>query len=329
MGRFEYRFHRKRKDVFEGVPVFSIMRNEKYFLPHFLRHYRLLGARSFIIFADRCDDEFLSMLEAAEDVSIIRSEGARFGDVFGVQENGRPKRLSALLKEYVANRLLFNRWHAVADSDEFIVLPPPFAGLEEYTAFLERRKAGYCFASMVDFYPRKLAERNFDPQVNPFLGCPYFDEGPYHAIDHDLGSLVIRSAGVRGRMLNQMLKDYPVEMKDMGVGPDMYLGALNYKFPIMKSSEKLQRVGDHRISKLTTIGHACAIAHFKFYPELDEKVATAMAEGQYFAGSVEYKFLNFVLEKLNTANLLCRKSRKYLSPEDMVSANILQADVSA
>lgn len=324
MGGLTLKFHRRRSNLHAGVPVFSVMRNEMYFLPHFLKHYRALGAQSFVIYADRCDEEFMSALEAQEDVSILLSSNAKFGDVLGVQKTGVPKRLPTLLRERATNQMFSGRWHAVVDSDEFIVLPPPFSRLDEYTGFLDRAGADHGFASMVDFYPAKLKERNFDPGINPFQACPFFDEGPYHGLDDASGRILQKKFGVRGRLLRFLLKRFPEEMKALEVGPGHYFGALDYKFPIMKSSSARERVGDHRISGVPSIRNACTIAHFKFYPELDEKVRTALTEGQYYLGSVEYRMLDFALRRLGDAGLVSAVSRRYTSPVDLVAAGFME-----
>lgn len=324
MGGLTLKFHRRRATLLDGVPVFSVMRNETYFLPHFLRHYRALGVQSFVIYADRCDEEFMSVLEAQEDVSILLSSNAKFGDVLGVQKTGVPLRLPTLLREYATNQMFSGRWHVVADSDEFIVLPPPFSGLDDYTRFLENSGADHVFASMVDFYPRRLRERNYDPAVDPFQACPYFDEGPYHALDVASGRILQKKFGVRRRLLQFLQRSFPDEMKALEAGPRDYAGALEYKFPIMKSSGTRQRVADHYISGVPSIRNACTIAHFKFYPELDGKVRTALTEGQYYKGSVEYRMLDFALRRLGDADLVTAVSRRYTSPADLVAAGFME-----
>jgi hypothetical protein len=83
-------------------------------------------------------------------------------------------------------------------------------------------------------------------------------------------------------------------------------------------------VGDHRISGVPSIRNACTIAHFKFYPELDGKVRTALTEGQYYLGSVEYRMLDFALRRLGDAGLVSAVSRRYTSPVDLVAAGFME-----
>ena len=128
----------KRSDQLDyGIPVFSIMRNESYFFPHFLKHYRSLGISNFVIFADRCDDEFLETMLREHDVSIIRSNSLKYHQTFGQLESGWPKRLVQFIKEFISNQFFVGRWHLVVDADEFLILPAPMRDFPAYVQWLE------------------------------------------------------------------------------------------------------------------------------------------------------------------------------------------------
>jgi hypothetical protein len=300
------------------------MRNEDYFLPHFLQHYRRLGAGSFVIYADRCDERFMAALESQKDVSILLSDGVSFGEEVGVQKNGLPKRWATLLRERASNRLFRGRWHLTVDSDEFLILPPGFRTLQEFTAFLDGKGRNYAFAPMIDFHPRKLALRNHGADVSPFTVSHYFDAGPYHSYTPGKGISESRNKGIRRRLAIHLQKHYPEEMaKIYGTSPVMSLMAMNFKFPLLKCGPGQTRVGDHFVEKMTGLNHGCALAHFKFYPGLDHKVAMALAEGQYFRGSLEYKFIDLAIRKLDDIDLLCRSSVRYREPADLVSAHLI------
>jgi hypothetical protein len=316
-------FHR-RSPFNEGFPVFSVMRNEDYFLPHFLAHYRSIGAGHFVIYADRCDERFMSVLERQKDVSILLSNGVSFGEEVGVQKNGLPKRWATLLRERASNRLFRGRWHLTVDADEFLILPPGFKTLQEYTAILDDRGRSYAFAPMVDFHPRKLALRNHGADVAPFAVSHYFDAGPYHSYSPGKGISESRRKGIRRRLAAHLQKHFPEEMaKIYGTSSVMSLMAMNFKFPLLRCGAGQSRVGDHFVERMDRLNHGCALAHFKFYPGLDQKVATALAEGQYFRGSLEYKFIDLAIRKLNNADLLCQSSVNYREPADLVSAKLI------
>jgi len=315
-------FHRKREDFGAGIPLFAMMRDETYFLPHFLRHYRRLGVGSFAICADRCGDAFMAMLEAEPDVSILIARDSAYGDAFGLRPSGLPRRLIQAVKEYMSNTLFAGRWHLVCDADEFLVLPPPFDALAAYVGALDAQGLACSFATMVDFYPERLTDRNFGPQTDPFAGAPYFDGGPYYSFDPAAGRMNNLRWGVRGRIWSALLARAPDEARQFIRRHGAYTPAKTFKFPLLRTSAGVQRVGDHNVSPDARVASCCALAHFKFYPGLDEKLATALREKQYFRGSIEYALLDLALRQIADHSLLDAASRRFRGPADLAEAGL-------
>ena len=316
-------FHRVRDSLMDGIPVFSIMRDEKYFLPHFLAHYRSIGVRSFIIYADSCDDEFMAMLEAEQDVSVLLSKTLKFKDVMYTNRRGWPVKLGQFIKESVSNEFFHNLWHIVVDADEFLLLPPPMENINQYVSLLEARGRSYSFAPMVDFYPQKISHRNYHPSINPFVASPYFDSGRCHRVDHESRNIIVLNVGVRGRLLSHLKNHALAEIEQRGLrAADLQL-PLNFKFPVMKSAGRTRRGGHHWVSQIDSIDLASCLAHFKFYPDLDKKLSSALEEKQYVNGSIEYEFLKLAVDRMQNVNLLTKHSVAYSSPLDLVKASIL------
>ena len=186
----------------EGVPLFVTMRNEKYFLPHFLRHYRSIGITHFIVYADQCDNEFIGNLKSQKDVAVLTSERLKFGDVIFKSSSGSDVKFSQIIKEIVSNDLFYERWHLLVDADEFLLLPLPFDNINRYVDYLETQGQMYSYSPMVDFYPRRLRDRNHSTIMSPFEGSPYFDSGPYHRIHFFSRRKVRTHKGVRARMID-------------------------------------------------------------------------------------------------------------------------------
>ncbi len=135
--------------------VFSIVRNERYFLPHFLAHYRALGVGLFVFYDDHSDDGTIDHLCAQPDCAVVNSDRA-FGEDYGLDRHGAPRRLRQVLKETAADRLLPGRWVATVDADEFLVLPEWASTLPDLIARLEAMGQPYATAPMVDFYGETL-----------------------------------------------------------------------------------------------------------------------------------------------------------------------------
>lgn len=316
-------FHRKRPHDPERVTLFSIMRDEHYFLPHFLRHYRTLGVRHICVFADRCSPEFLSRLEAEPDVSILLGKDMSFADAFRRASDGSIIKLPSYLREQAAEELYPRQWVLFADSDEFLLLPPPFLRIDDFTAALDKAGRSYSYAPMVDFFPQQLALRNFGNDVSPFAGAPFFDSGPYHVIETGTGRLLTRRHGIRGRLFAYLLKHHRAELLQAFPEGSRVAPPANFKFPLLRQSAGVRWRGCHRITAAPDLSLGCALAHFKFYPELDAKLATALGEGQYYSASSEYRFLALAMKLLGRSDLPCAESVRFQSPADLVAASLL------
>jgi hypothetical protein len=73
----------------------------------------------------------------------------------------------------------------------------------------------------------------------------------------------------------------------------------------------------------TSAANGVALAHFKFTPCLDRKIAVAVEEGQYFRGSVEYKLFALAMAKLPFESLVGPQTRQFTGPESFVAANLI------
>ncbi len=97
------------------------------------------------------------------------------------------------------------------DADEFLVLPSGYSSLAHFCAALERLNLVHCSAPMVDFYPEKLALRNFNSALSPFEGCPWFDQGPYYRWQPPALEPRLIYSGVRERITDRLAAEWPEE----------------------------------------------------------------------------------------------------------------------
>jgi hypothetical protein len=72
-----------------------------------------------------------------------------------------------------------------------------------------------------------------------------------------------------------------------------------------------------------TQANAVALAHYKFIPCLDDKIAIAVKEQQYFAGSFEYRLLGLAVARLPFETLVCPRTRRFNGPGSLVAAKLL------
>lgn len=304
-----------------GPAVFAIVRDEDYFLPFFFDYYRTLGVQLFLIYDDRSGPATVNFLMTQADCAILRSDSA-FGDTFGVDEFGDARRLSCILKERVPEAFLSGRWVLTVDADEFLVLPSGCSDVPEFIRSLERIGQLYATAPMVDFYGESLDHRNYPRNLNPFAGSPYFDVGPYYYWTGSAWPFCV-SGGIRLRLLRMLCEQHTDRIAGIFGGPMPSL-AKTWKVPLLKHGEGIVRRGDHEISvapRATDL--PTALAHFKFYPDLDAKIDGALREQQYYGGSLEYSFLKTAIDLFGGDTLLGPETRRFEGPQSLERAGLL------
>jgi hypothetical protein len=296
------------------------VRDEDYFLPFFFNHYRNIGFEDFLVYADRCLAPTMDFLAAQPDATVLTGDYT-FGQTFGNDLRGKPRKLGAFLKESLSE-LLPARWVFVADADEFLILPPPAGDIYHLITVLERANQPYATAPMVDMYPQCLALRNHPTTFSPFDICIFFDEGPYYFWKPAEISAKSFRVGVRQRLLQLLAQRFPSELMSLYGSKPVY-APIGFKVPLLKHGAGIRRIGDHRINVGPSTANAVALAHFKFSPGLDDKIATAINEEQYFEGSFEYKVLALATGKLPYVPLVGPRSRQFTGADSYVAASLL------
>jgi hypothetical protein len=302
-----------------GVSLFSVIRNETYFLPFFLAHYRNLGVENFLIYDDHSDDGTTEYVANQDDCTIITSD-REFGEKISSS-----KRMVHALKALVPEQFFPERWVVTVDADEFMLLPSPFQTLTELTTELDRH-GGLCVtAPMVDFYPERLSQRNHSRAVDPFVASNYFDEGPLYEWKPGATKPKLKFLGIRARLARMLYVRDPERFNSI-YGSERPFIAL-WKVPIIKRGFGVQPIDNHKVNASPQLHTNVALAHFKFCPDIDAKVREAVLRRQYYNASIEYRFLEAVFELLNDTSLLSAQTRKFLSPKSLEEAGYLIHDV--
>lgn len=317
---YSLKIHRHAQQQHSRVAVFLIVKNEAYILPHFFQHYRALGIREFIVYDDKSLDGTRAFLMRQPDCTLLGSD-RDFGEVIARYPDGTPKRFGPMLKEVLPPRFSGDGWSLIVDADEFLVLPCGFAQIDALVDELEARRQFYLAAPMVDFYPATLKERNFDRSISPFSGAPYFDHGP---LFDWAGRVVPRQVprGIRTRLMQMLLEADRQAMLDI-YGKHPISAAKSWKVPLIKHNQGIRHIGDHEINVAPELDLMGTLAHFKFAPNLDDKIAGAIASGAYNNGSMEYKFLHEVITRFDETSLLHpTASRRYTGVESLEAAGL-------
>jgi hypothetical protein len=226
----------------------------------------------------------------------------------------------------VPRRMLMGRWVLTVDADEFLVLPPPFATVEELAAKLDEAGLASARALMLDFFPERLRDiEGAALQADPFELCPSFDayssvNWPSDTYEPDVDYL---AESVRPRMLAQ-LKARGVPLGDL---MDQYKHASLHKVPLVKWTEPTRMLTSHRPDKPASDRVQMALAHFKFYPGYAARIAGALSTQAYYLQSSEYRFLDIATRELSDWPLAGPQSRQFRSAQDLVDAGLIYSRI--
>lgn len=294
----------KAHSMSAGPALFAMLRDEIYLVPHFFNHYRALGVENFLVYDDHSSDGTTEFLLAQPDCTVLRADCA-YNDQ---APNGQP--FHHYLKNAVPNSLATERWVLVVDADEFLQLPRPFKRLADLYAYLDARQYTCVLASMVDFYPRRLRDRGHSASLSPFQGSPYFDAERSFVRDRATGRISKVFGGIRPRLQKWLEARDPAQYeaiyKDRG-----YRMAALWKTPLIKTGAGVYLKNAHSVNVVPPLDIELALAHFKFGPDLDAKIAYGLALRRHYLGSIEYRFLDAVCQRFDDDELLSESSRSY------------------
>ncbi|WP_068108554.1 glycosyltransferase family 2 protein [Tropicimonas marinistellae] len=257
---------RLQKTNEQELVVISAARNEREMLPLFLRHYRTLGVKGFLI-ADNCsDDGSLEYLHEQPDVAVFSVDSDYANSEYGV----------AWQQALMANFRL-NRWSLVADVDEFLVLANGETSLPEVVSSGALGNADAARVFMLDLYPAgPLAEANFDDS-DPFAVATHVDREPFRAetaFSGPFSNARTWTSNLRHRLLANSRPDLFVAQK---------YALLRYR-PWMRLTAGLHFLAEAEVAQREFI-----FAHFKYHAGFHEKIRREIRRKQHFNNAEEYR----------------------------------------
>ena len=286
---------------FKGEPnklaLFSIIADEMYFLPYFLRHYRALGVREFYFLVDSSTDGSQEFLLAQPDCAVLSSQ-YKFKDRINLRIGGKviQRRFADICRFLIPRTLFIGRWGLVADADEFLLLPGGATDLVAFVDRLDQHGLDCCRAMMVDCYPRRLADIDqHEPTTDPFRLAPFYDVVP---VDWPDGAIHPRhlehGVSVRSRINAKLMAMYPHLADALSESASDML----HKIPLLRWTERTLVSDAHTANHRPSDRVQVAFAHFKFYPGWERKVSGALTQKQYARGSLKYRPLGYAAKVL-------------------------------
>lgn len=153
----------------QGV-VLCTIKDELPLLPHFLRHYRGLGARRFAFVDNGSSDGTLGFLLDQPDCDVFQHPGDYRSALYGMN-----------WKNHLLRRYADASWRLSVDADEHAVYAGwPAISLDEFSARLGRSGRSAVTAVMVDMYGSgPIVGTRIQPSRDLIEDYPYFDGDGY------------------------------------------------------------------------------------------------------------------------------------------------------
>lgn len=276
------------------VVVFCQLRNELPILPAFLKHYRQLGVRQFVMIDHDSNDGGFQWLKAQPDVELYRTRAN-----FRRAEAGNNWINPLIARQDYADTLCLR-----VDADEHLVYPH-FETKSLATLWQYMREEGSVVLAghMLDMMPERLSEfdepgaemtavaRYFDPlpQPTPLVTCPYV--GYY--------------GGPRSRLL--------------GVVPRQLT-----KCSGIRGGGSVEQIhASHRASPARVCSVGMVLLHYKFRPDFFERAARIIDEHQYADASQEYSRYHQLNAKRG-CSLLSDGTLRYEGSSSLIGAGVLR-----
>jgi hypothetical protein len=293
--RFDAEPARSPDLALEAIVLVACVRDEMIRIGQFLDHYRRIGVDHFAIVDNGSEDGTAEWLEQQPDVSLYRTSQS-FGGGRGWAW------IETLLERHAAGR-----WCLVADADELLVYPGyPERSVRDVIAYHEAHGFTAMASLLLDMYAATL--RPQQDAVGSLLDlCPYYDSDGIRVACRVLLDRAQdrRVGGFRQRVLGTqvILNKVALFHNRPGVGLSM---------------------GNHAIRGARCSDLRAVHLHFKFMPDFHERVVLAIARGQYWNGSSEYRSYARALGDRKTLDVLYAGSRRWAGTQPLIDCGIMR-----
>lgn len=312
------------------LTVFAVIKDEMFFLPAFLAHYRALGAGRFVFVDDRSADGSRDFLAAQPDCTILESDHGYGDRLDGLRAGQR-------WKEALAQGCAGGRWGLLVDADEFLALDAPT--LKALIARLDAQGLSTALAALIDLYPETVATVRRGADQLDLEEEWWFDAGPCVAHDPAEGPPVALGDGVKGRLARRFgLMRAEGErgrldglLRRLGRPRPASFGFKTYKTPLVKVSPELRLHNSHWITPAAAPPDILPLAHYRFTPDLQRRIPSALASRAYAMESKAYVVYDAILDRLERTggSFLFEGSRRFETPADFYAAGAAVDGASA
>jgi hypothetical protein len=279
--------------------LISVIKDEGIRLADLLRHYRALGIRRFCFIDNGSTDGSVGYLASQSDVDLYQ----------------RPGIFEWKLKQGWINRAIaqygMDRWFIHVDADEHIVFEDcARRGFEELAAEMEQRDLWRVRGFMLDMYAEgPLLQSSYRAGDALLESYAFHDAAGY--VESRYKEVLSVKGGPRRRVF---------AAADASFNPEMV------KYPLFRLKLGDLVANPHHIWPYDgnfLSPRFLAILHFKFLPDVADRIQRALVQKNYWGGSAEYRCYHEVLSQAPGLSLHGSISARYESPEGLVSRGLI------
>jgi len=320
-------------DTRSKIIVFAVVRNEMLRLRAFLKHYRAMGIRLFVIVDNGSEDGTFEYLQKQCDVLLVRTLESYAASNFGLH----------WLNE-LHQKLTDHRWILFADADELLVYRGwPQKKVADLCAEAEAQGGNAIFAPMLDMYPNgPLESAEMTEGDDLFAVSPCFDrdicfrhrpvkpwEKPFKAIE------II--GGPRVRMISDFKKEVNTGWfsyfirglidRLLPMTPDILLPWLIRiwpkqppalaKMPLAISGTGIAYSTAHGGDGWRFHTENAVVCHFKFLSDFPVRVRAEASRGEHYRRGAEYIAYAHALQKYGQIDLRYEGTEIFESVEQL------------
>ncbi|MGV3548656.1 glycosyltransferase family 2 protein [Rhizobium sp.] len=279
--------------------VISVVKNEFDRLADFFRHYRGAGIERFVFVDNGSTDGTLEFLLSQSDVDVY----IKTGDFNWMKKQGW---INRIIKSYG-----YGRWYMYLDADEQIVFEDfGYRNFRDLALLMEKRGINRVRGQLVDMYDKgPLLQSSYEAHGRLSDSYPYFDKGTYK--EEVYNEVVSIKGGPRNRVFGKLEPKFRPELT---------------KYPLFCISETEYMANPHHIWPYEgnfNTGRFLAILHYKFLPDILNKIRRAISDKNYWDGSFEYQCYLKAVDQDPSLSLYDECSVRYNDPADLLDAGVI------
>ncbi|WP_439364450.1 glycosyltransferase family 2 protein [Bradyrhizobium sp. DASA03005] len=319
------------------IRLFAVLRDEMLRLPYFLNYYRQLGVSRFFVIDNESNDGSGQFLLDQSDCHVFFTEGSYGKSRAGVNW------LNSLLDAYGTSH-----WILLADADELFVFPGcENVELPKFCKWLEQLGYEAVYALLLDMYSSlPIREVNYRQGEDFRATCPYHDSSYVVVRRYGLPSAFPPFEHIGGPRLRLCFEDQNTPAIWPRLKPKLARRALAiahkagffrqkraqvvatqaYKVPLVKWRSGNAFVNSHRLNAVRLSPVTGALLHFKYFQDFGKRIEDAVAHGEHYGGSIEYRRYGELLAANPNLSLLGTESVRYTSSRELVDSGLIRTD---